>query len=370
MPFGLKVNSPPADDLLMASQSSDPFSTTDALTDRLAAHLRSTTDAAAGLFDADDEGLFDAQPEQALTVPQQPNPAHTIVHAEHEAQTARFNSGPTVSQSHGEYPLPNEVTPPRHGRSPASMIRTLAATSNDGQRARLHEATSVPVPDDHAPQPVDPSKLPPPVRKGFSIASPVRVNPASNGPVVVKQASKRAVKRQVKAARQQAEAAQRAHDAMPPAQILDQRVPGNYREDSAFLVPLIPAMLVAAGGTYLWFQGAIRLMSLLPLTPIIMGVMIGGIMRMGSRTVDFARIIFAVMITGFATFWGHAAITNFGPLNELSKTKILWGDLPRVNDTTVIISLFRDLAEQSLGTAAIMFGGFVAAGMVSSVRAK
>jgi hypothetical protein len=358
----------------MAPQSSDPSTSPDALPDRLAAHLRAIPNAGSASLQhlLDEEGLFDSPAEapsgaqaqqhapQTPHVAQAQAPAELLVQAE---RTALLASGPTVGQSDGHFP--NVPAENRVVRSPAAMIKSLSTSTAEQPSARLHEATNLP-PALPAAVPVDPSHMPPPVRKGIAIAAPARTSTGST----TTQPSKRDLKRQAKVAQQQAEAAAERARNTPPAQILDQRTPGKYREDSAFLVPLVPAMVVAAGGTYLWFQGAIRLMSLLPLVPILFGVMIGGIMRMGSRTVDFARITFAVMLTGFATFWGYAAIVSSGPLNELSKVNARWSDLPRVADTTRIISVFRDLAEQSLGTAAIMFAGLVAAGMISSVRTK
>jgi hypothetical protein len=368
----------------MASQSSDPSVSAsvhpdalnpnaltnstlrpDALPDRLVEHLRTVHETgSAGLHHLLDEehGLFDAEPSQPSSA--------AIVAAERSAP--HFASGPAAQQSAATFPLPDQPVAPQRPRSAASLIKNLAKHGEDaGNSTRLRKAISTP---EATPATtgavVDPSQLPPPMRKGFTVATPARVHDAHHGPTVFVEPSKRDVKRQAAAARKVAKQAAQQQAGMAPAEILDQRVPGKYQEDSAFLVPLIPALLVAAGGTYLWFQGAIRLMSLLPLTPIILGVIIGGIMRMGSRSVDFARIIFAVMITGFATFWGYAAILEYGPLNELTKTNALWSDLPRVADPTVMIPVFRDLAEKSLGTAAIMFGGFLAAGMVSSVRAK
>ncbi len=148
------------------------------------------------------------------------------------------------------------------------------------------------------------------------------------------------------------------------------RVPGKTKGDTPFLIPLVPSLLLAAFSTYLWFQASIRLHSYLPLAPILIGVAIGGIMRLGTRSVDFARVIFAVIITAFATFWGHAATKDFGPLGELSAAAIRWTDPPLVANPAALIATFHATAETSLGGAALMFAGMIAAGLLSSLTSK
>ncbi len=329
---------------------------TEELTNRLAAHLRGPEQAKLPGASDDGEGLFD----------EPASPTQQIIQAE---RSAILQSGPTAAQEEAAEAARTTPFQSLPGKSAATLIKNLASRDESGSRStRLRRAISVPEHHEQS-NPVDPSQMPPPVRKGFTVATPVRVN-HNNGPTVVTNPSKRDLKRNEKEQRRQAKMAKMAAKPIAPAEILDQRMPGKYREDTPFLLPMIPSMLIAGAAMYCWFQGAIRFSSLLPLTPIIIGVMVGGVMRMGSRTVDFARIIFAVMITAFATFWGHAAIASVGPLNELAKIRLEWSDVPRVKDTTRILPVFREMAERSLGTAALMFGGLIAAGLVSSVRSR
>jgi hypothetical protein len=270
-------------------------------------------------------------------------------------------------------------------RSKRTSVKKLA-TSKGGRPGVIRrpsfdtDALHSPLPE-HEPsvQHTDPTQLPPPsTRKGFQTQSSIeRAHSPSDvfEGQIRKVDGKKPAKRGRKATGQpEAESAVGMFGVTgghpSNQQILDMRTPGKAREDTPFLLPLLPAMLIAAVGTYLWFQASVRLLSYLPLAPIIIGLLIGGIMRLGTRSVDFARVIFAVLITAFSTFWGHAAIKDFGPLNEVSALKINWSTPPHVANPAGLISSFHATAEQSLGRATIMFAGLMAAGLLASLTPK
>ncbi len=220
---------------------------------------------------------------------------------------------------------------------------------------------------------VDPSQLPPPQqRTGLRVAT--RIEEAHTPTEVFAGQTRQAKKGRERRQSKKESAAGNPHSfefGQPSSsQILDLRVPGKVKGDSPFLAPLLPSMFVAVLGTYLWFQASIRLESYLPLAPILLGVTVGGIMRLGTKSVDFARVIFAVLITAFATFWGHAATKDFGPLGRLTADQILWSDLPRVANPVGLISTFHATAEASLARATLMFAGLLAAGLLASLTPK
>jgi hypothetical protein len=399
----------------MALHAPDPTDNSESLTSRLADALRSNTaesngfattplvpdtTADQGLFDT---GLFDVitpapapapVPAPALAPTQSPaagpgelparapgqsrvpsfaqtGTANVFVEAEQQNTISAnsrtvFASGPAVEQS------PNLPEQQKKRLGMNSIKKFAVPEETPRQRARMRRPTSAPEPELTVAPPVNPSELPPPIqRPGFSVNPPVEVNqspsnmtPFGSSPEAL--SPKAAQKAAIKAAK----AADKARRNITPTEILDQRAPGKAREDKPFLLPLIPATLVTALLTYLWFQGAFRLLSLLPLFPIVIGTIVGGIMRMGTRTVDFARVIFAIILTTVATFYGHAAIVGHGPLSDISKTTIRWGDLPRATDIANMVSVFHDAGEKSLATASIMFAGLIAAGLISSLSAK
>ncbi len=267
------------------------------------------------------------------------------------------------------------VTPPEPQRPWAtkrSNVKKLANPKPHGRPGLIRRPAWSDEPEDvdhvAADPAVDPRHLPPPVvRKGFHVAGSV---PDVHTPSEVFAGQIRQKKFARDRRNNTPDEAHSQFGKPSASQILDMRVPGSFKGDSPFLVPLMPSMLLAAASTYLWFQASIRLTSHLPLAPILIGVAVGGIMRLGTRSVDFARVIFAVILTAFATFWGHAATKDFGPLGELTAAKIRWSDLPRVANPAGLISTFHATAEKSLGSATLMFAGMIAAGLLSSMTAK
>ncbi len=368
----------------MASNEPAPDENSESLTSRLAEALRAqafeapihvsrdgSRDVSPETVTNDDVGLFDEDLPTDLPADLRENrmvSQNAFIAAEQRdnaVQQSRgvFASGPTVDRAgvFGHAAQPVDEKP--KSRMGTSIKRLAVPEETPRQRARLRRPTAIIEPDADEQGFVHPKDLPPPVqRRGFSVTAPVEVHSEVHSPVV-EVSSKRAQKVAAKA-----EKAERRQQT--PAQILDQRAPGNAREDRPFVLPLIPAIIVTALMTHLWFQGAFRLQSILPLFPIVIGTLNGGIMRLGSRSVDFARVIFAIMLTTIATFWGHAAIRAYGSFGELTKANIRWETLPRVPDPTTMISIFRDTAEKSLGTATVMFAGLIAAGLISSLSAK
>jgi hypothetical protein len=146
-------------------------------------------------------------------------------------------------------------------------------------------------------------------------------------------------------------------------------VPGKAHQDTPFLLPLIPALILACATTYLWYQGAARLSHSMPFIPIFIGLLIGGIMRLGTRTVDFARILFAVVLTAGATLAGNSAIIDHGPLNRYLARTIEWGKYPNPDPLT-LLSDYHGIATGSLGTAGVMFTGVIIAAALTSRTGK
>jgi hypothetical protein len=388
----VKIGSHRADSRYMASDSPDLSEHSDSLTSRLAEALRNQdadvfvaptplptriptrmpTSLAAPVpgalsddwesDDGDNRGLFEVSSEAPST------PANALVAAEQTARSHQvFAAGPTANAT--RVPDTDEVRP-RGKLSAGSLKKFSVGSETPRQKARMRRPASMAEPE-MVVQQVNPADLPPPVqRRGFSVSRPVEVFDAPQRVSSDIPLSRREQKAADKAGRKAAIDSEHAYQNMAPAEILDQRTPGKAREDTPFLVPLIPAAAITTLATYLWFQGAFRLQSLLPLVPIVIGSMVGGIMRMGSRTVDFARVIMAILLTTLATFWGHAAIIEHGPINEATKSNLLWGHLPRVSDPLGMIKVFHDTAEKSLGTAALMFAGLCAAGLISSLHAE
>ncbi len=299
---------------------------------------------------------------------------------EQQRLSASNNAAPSSAQvsllraarAEAEAGAPTPVEPQRSRSSKRSNVKKLASPHDHGRPGLIRRPAWSAESDElgataEAPA-VDPRHLPPPVvRKGFQVAGSVA---QAHAPTEVFAGQTRQSKK-ARDRRSSAQVASESEFGTPTAsQILDMRVPGKTKGDSPFLVPLVPSLFIAALSTYVWFQACIRLTSYLPLAPILVGVAIGGIMRLGTRSVDFARVIFAVLLTAFATFWGHAAAKDFGPLGELTATTIRWSDLPRVANPVGLISTFHATAEISIGNAALMFSGMIAAGLLSSLTGK
>ena len=270
---------------------------------------------------------------------------------------------------------PGVMRRPSWGDEPAGSEHGSNADSNAGFNAGSSAGFNHGSSDARSARPpheVDPSQLPPPkLRSGFRVAGGIE---NAHSPTELFSGQIRLPKKRRGRSSKKDVSTEQAHgfDFGQPtsAQILDLRVPGRVKGDSPFLAPLLPSMFVAVLGTYLWFQASIRLASYLPLAPILLGVTVGAIMRLGTKAVDFARVIFAVLITAFATFWGHAATKDFGPLGQLTADQILWSDLPRVANPVGLISTFHATAEISLARATLMFAGLLAAGLLASLTPK
>jgi hypothetical protein len=295
---------------------------------------------------------------------------------------------PVVIEPVALRPIPVLTSP----RSLSAAARASLPTAADGtvasvKRGWLRRPAGRDEPEKRSAAPVDPSQLPPPSRPGLIIAQPV--------PLDDRPGQHQSRRDRKKLRRTQAQAQQEHNQAVPApagysqnqptifvpqyaqqsyaqtsyaqptaAQILDTRVPGKSQTDIAFVVPLVPAMVVATASTFLWFQAGVRLENTVIVAPIFIGLMVGGIMRMGTKSLDFARIIFAVILTSFATLVGHSWIVRHPKGSYLS-----WSEFPALLNTDPL-STFMTAADRSLGEATVMFFGLVAAAVVSSLKSR
>jgi hypothetical protein len=283
-------------------------------------------------------------------------------------------------------PIPVLTSP----RSLSAAARASLPTAADGtvasvKRGWLRRPAGRNVPTPQVEAVVDPSQLPPPTRPGFVIAQPIPLDDGLDQPSRRQRKKLKRTQAQAQQEHQQAatnpssyshgqpsyaqqsyatQYSQQSYAQPTAAQILDTRVPGKAQTDIAFIVPLVPAMFVAAGSTYLWFQASARIGDPLIVVPIFIGLMVGGIMRMGTKSLDFARIIFAVILTTFAMLVGYSWV-----MGHAKGSAISWSDTPPLLNTDPL-STFMNTADRSLGEATVMFFGLIAAAVIASLKSK
>lgn len=199
--------------------------------------------------------------------------------------------------------------------------------------------------------PINPSILPPPTMYGG----------AGSGPKLTPSEERRAAKRAKRAG---------IVGAQPNAMsmVFD---PGRIRtephRETLFVVPLIPASMLAALMTYLWFQGSIRLGGAMPWAPIFIGISTAWIMKLGTMRRDFGRIGASVVVTVISTLSAVSSLDAQMPFS-LARLKLSWSTLPEIVDPIVMIKAFHHSFTESPLVGVVMLLGPVVAGIVASVE--
>ncbi len=200
--------------------------------------------------------------------------------------------------------------------------------------------------------PINPSILPPPTMYGGG---------GSSGPKMTPSEERRAVKRAKRAG---------IVGTQPNAMsmVFD---PGKIRtephRETLFVIPLIPASIVAALMTYLWFQGSIRLGGAMPWAPMFIGISVAWIMKLGTMRRDFGRIGASVFVTVVATLAGASSLQAQEPFS-LARLRLDWGTVPQIVDPIEMIKMFHQVFSKSPLIGTVMLIGPIIAGIVSSIE--
>jgi hypothetical protein len=141
----------------------------------------------------------------------------------------------------------------------------------------------------------------------------------------------------------------------------------QHRRDVAFIVPMFPAMLIAAVLTYAWYQAVVRLGGQLHWAPIFIGIAVGWTMKLGSPNKDFGRIATAVVITTTAMLVGVSALEKLYGHMGRAKDTILWSTLPELHDPFRMLDDFHTVFGRGLGVGFMLMLGPIIAGAVSSL---
>ncbi len=166
--------------------------------------------------------------------------------------------------------------------------------------------------------------------------------------------------------------AERAGVAAGPANamsmVIDHKsIKRQHIRDLPFLVPLVPAIAVAALLTYGWYQAVIRLGGQLHWVPIFIGIAVGWTMKLGSPNKDFGRIGSSVVITTTAMLVGVSALEKAHGRMARTKDLIEWTTIPQLHDPFRMLNDFHTLFSRGLGVGFMLMLGPIIAGVVSSL---
>ncbi len=237
----------------------------------------------------------------------------------------------------------------RKALSPREELRRERAKNNTNRRGFFRRPTMQIDAPAKTPAPIDPRVLPPP-----EVHRAGTMGPTERDQRKAQKAAKRAG-----ISITQANAQSMVVDARSVGKVSVRTLP--------FIVPLIPAMLVAALATWAWVQGVVRVGGELPWVPIFIGILTGWMMRLGSRETDGGRIVSAVIITTLATLSGESTLQQGRPFTQQFVDAFTWSSHPALESPLLMIQQFQASMEKNLLIGFLLMLGPVLAGVVSSL---